>query len=119
MNKNILKIRSFEFALKIVKLKQNLVETKKEYCLSKQLLKSGTSIGANIREAQNAVSKPDFINKLGISQKECDETIYWLELLYQSNYISKELFETLNQEAYELLKMIKSAILTTKNRLNS
>lgn len=76
MSKNILKDKSFHFAIRIIKLYKYLIENKKEYVLSKQLLRSGTSIGALVREAQNAESKNDFIHKLGISQKECDETIY-------------------------------------------
>ena len=76
--KSILKNESFRFAIAIIKLYKNLIESKKEYVLSKQILKSGTSVGAMIREAQNAESTNDFIHKLAIAQKECDETIYWL-----------------------------------------
>jgi len=82
-------------------------------------LRSGTSIGANIREAQNAQSKADFIHKLSISQKECDETLYWLELLQQAEYLSIESFTPLHQQASILLKMLKSAILTTKQKNNN
>lgn len=78
---NIVKLKSFDFAVRIVNLYKYLSETKKEYVLSKQLLGSGTSVGANIRETDNAESKLDFIHKLSIAQKECDETLYWLELL--------------------------------------
>lgn len=78
-----------------------------------------TSIGANVREALNGQSKMDFIHKLSISQKECDETIYWLELLYHTEYISKVEFETLHSQATELLKIIRSIIITTKNRLQN
>ena len=85
--------------------------------MSKQILKSGTSVGAMIREAQNAESKMDFVHKLAIAQKECDESIYWMELLVQSNYISKEAFESVSAEAEQVLKMIKSAILTTKRNI--
>lgn len=90
---------------------------KKEYILSKQLLRSGTSIGANIREAQNAQSKADFIHKLSISQKECDETMYWLELLYQSELLVYEKYNLIHSDAGELLKMLRSSIITTKNNL--
>lgn len=85
--------------------------------MSKQLLRSGTSVGANIREAQNAESKMDFVHKLAISQKECDESIYWLELLEASGFISKEQFKKLQGQAFEILKMLKSSILTTKQNL--
>ena len=115
--KSILKDKSFLFAIRIVRLCQYLAETKKEYILSKQLIRSGTAIGALIREAQNAESKKDFIHKLAISQKECDETMYWLELLKETNYINKEEFESINENAIELLKMLKSAIITTKKTL--
>ena len=87
---NPLKDKSFQFALKIIKLYTFLSEQKREYVMSKQLLRSGTSIGANIREAQNAQSKADFIHKLSISQKECDETLYWLELLHQSGFLEEK-----------------------------
>ena len=112
--KSIIKEKSFLFAIGVVKLYKSLVETKKEFVLSKQLLRSGTAIGALVREAQNAESKADFIHKLSISQKECDETIYWIELLYQTEYINQKEFERINNESTELLKMIRSAILTTK-----
>ena len=99
---------------------KSLVESKKEFVLSKQLLRSGTAIGALVREAQNAESKADFIHKLSIAQKECDETIYWFELLYQTKYINQIEFECMYNDANELLKMIRSAIITTKkNHLNN
>ena len=112
--KSIIKDRSFAFAVRVIRLFQYLTETKKEYVLSKQLLRSGTAIGALVREAQNAESTKDFIHKLGIAQKECDETIYWLELMRETEYINDKEFESINNEANELLKMIRSAILTSK-----
>ena len=117
--KSIIKDKSFAFAIRIVKLCQYLSETKKEYVLSKQLIRSGVAIGALTREAQNAESKKDFIHKLAIAQKECDETIYWLELLKETNYINEQEFESMNHNAIELLKMIRSAILTTKKTLQT
>lgn len=114
--KSILKEKSFLFALKTVKLYQFLCEEKREFILSKQLLRSGTSVGANIREAKNAESKMDFIHKLAIVQKECDETIYWLELFYKANYISEVEFKSVYSDANELIKMLRSAILTLKNK---
>lgn len=114
--KSVLKHKSFAFALRCVKLYKFLTETKKEFVLSKQLLRSGTSVGANIREAQNAESKADFIHKLGIAQKECDETIYWLELLKELEFITENEFESLNNEATEILKMLRSSILTSKQK---
>ncbi|MFN3909261.1 MAG: four helix bundle protein [Flavobacterium sp.] len=114
--KSILKDKSFAFALQCVKLYKYLTEAKKEFVLSKQLLRSGTSVGANIREAQNAQSTADFIHKLSIAQKECDETIYWLELLNESEYVTKSEFEPLKNEANQILKMLRSSILTSKQK---
>ena len=116
-NKNVLKTKSFAFALKIVQLYKSLSIDKKEFVMSKQLLRSGTSVGAMIREAQNAESKADFIHKLAISQKECDESLYWLELLFASAYLSKEEFGSIAGDASEILRIIRSSILTTKNNL--
>ncbi len=115
--KSIIQDKSFAFAVRIIKLYQYLADTKKEYVLSKQLLRSGTAIGALVREAQNAESKKDFIHKLGIAQKECDETIYWIELLKETEFINHIEFESINHEAIELLKMLKSAIITSKQKL--
>ena len=84
--------------------------------MSKQLLKCGTSIGANIRESQNAESTPDFIHKLAIAQKECDETLYWLELLLKTDYINQEMFDKLYKEGNEILNIIRSIIITAKQR---
>lgn len=116
MSKSILKEKSFAFAIRIVNLYRYLVEVKKEFILSKQLLRSGTAVGALIREAQNAESKADFIHKLAIAQKECDETLYWLELLFHADYLSQQEFENINNDAIELLKMLRSAIITSKNK---
>jgi len=87
---NIVKTKSFAFAIRIVRLYQFLVDTKKEFVLSKQLLRSGTSVGAMVREAEHAETKPDFIHKMAIAQKEINETIYWLELLAETNFLTKE-----------------------------
>ena len=85
--------------------------------LSKQLLRSGTSVGANVRESQNAQSSADFIHKLTIAQKECDESLYWLELLRETNYLKIEEFESLHKDGTEILKIIRSIILITKQKL--
>ncbi len=114
MSDSIIKKKSFEFAVRVVNLYKLLITDRKEFVLSKQLLRSGTSIGANVREAINAQSKSDFIHKFSISQKECDETIYWLELLKETKYISEIEFESLNGDAVELLKIIRSIIIATK-----
>jgi four helix bundle protein len=117
--KSIVKEKSFKFAVRIVNMCRYLLENKKEFILSKQLLKSGTSIGANIREALNGESKLDFIHKLVIAQKECDETLYWLELLKESETVSQKEFDSLYPEALELLKIIRSIIIKTKSNINS
>ncbi len=117
--KSILKEESFKFAFEIIKMYKFLVETKQEFILSKQLLKSGTAVGALIREAQNAESKNDFIHKLAIAQKECDETIYWLELLKDASYLDSLDFTKAHKNATSILKMLKSAILTTKQKINN
>jgi four helix bundle protein len=112
---NVFLTKSFAFAVKVVRTSQSLIENK-EYVLSKQLLRSGTAVGALIREAQNAESRADFIHKLAIAQKECDETIYWLELLKETNYLNESDFRNLKFGAEELLKMIRSSIITTKQK---
>jgi four helix bundle protein len=114
---NILKTKSFAFAVRVAKLYKFLCDTKKEFVLSKQLLRSGTSVGANIREANNAESKLDFIHKLAIAQKECDETIYWLEILFSIDLLNKQEFESLFNDANEILKILKSSIITTKSSI--
>lgn len=112
--KNITSQKSFDFSIRIIKLYQHLRENKKEYVLSKQLLRLGTSIGANIREAYNAESDADFIHKFSVSQKECDESAYWLELLYEAQFLNENEFTSIYNDCIELLKIIKSIILTKK-----
>jgi four helix bundle protein len=117
--KKTIKGRSFDFAIRIVNLYKYLSDSKKEFVLSKQLLRSGTSVGALVREAQNAESKADFIHKLGIAQKECDETLYWIELLYEAKYLDEKEFKSIYEEAFIILKMIRSAILTSKKAVHN
>lgn len=111
--------QSFGFTIRVVNLNKYLITEKNEFVLSKQLLRSGTAVGALVREAQNAESKADFIHKLGIAQKECDESIYWLELLMETEFLKAEEFESIKTDAEALLKMIRSAIITTKNKTNN
>lgn len=115
---NIIVIKSFAFAVRIIKLYKLLNENKKEYILSKQLLRFGTSIGANVREAHNTESKNDFVHKMAIAQKETSEVIYWIELLKETSYISQKEFESIYLDATELLKIIRSIILTSKKIKN-
>ncbi|MEO0037223.1 MAG: hypothetical protein RIQ59_434 [Bacteroidota bacterium] len=117
MADNIIKLKSFSFALRIVKLYQFLSSEKKEFVLSKQLLRSGTSVGALVSESEHAESKLDFIHKLAIAQKEANESSYWLELLFQSEYISESQFHSLNSDIVEINKILASIIITAKNNL--
>lgn len=114
MGKRILKDKSFDFAVRVIRICQQLADGRREFVLSKQLLRSGTSIGALVREAQNGESKKDFVHKLGIAQKECDETLYWLELLKETGYISPANFNALYDQCNELLRMLRSSIMTAK-----
>lgn len=114
MGESILKEKSYKFALRIVKLNKFLNEEKREFVLSKQVLRSGTSIGANVVEGNRAESKADFIHKFGIALKESFETEYWLNLLKDSDYISAKQSEALITDCNELQKMLISSIKTAK-----
>jgi four helix bundle protein len=116
MKKNIVLDMSFEFALMTVKLHDKLVK-QKEFILSKQLLRSGTSVGANIREANNTNTLKDFIYKFNIAQKECDESLYWLELLYASDKIESDEFVLYSDKAKDIHNVIKCIIGKSKLRL--
>ena len=113
---NIIDQKSKAFAVRIVRFTRYLQEDKHEYVLSKQILRSGTSIGANARESNNAQSRADFLSKLSIALKEADETQYWLELLEESDIISKSQFESLNDNLTEIIAMLTASIKTTKNK---
>lgn len=119
IKENVFLKKSFDFAVLVVNTSRELVEGKREFVLSKQFIRSGTAIGALIREAQNAESKADFIHKLAIAQKECDETIYWLDLLLATNFITQKQHNELASLAQELLKLLRSSILTTKQKYNT
>lgn len=118
MKENIIKTKSKEFAIKIVELYKYLVEEKKEYVISKQLLRSGTSIGANVSESEYAVSTKDFINKLYIALKECNETIYWLELLNDTNYLDENYYNDIRNLCEEILKILLSSTKTLKKKID-
>ncbi|QSW87349.1 four helix bundle protein [Flavobacterium endoglycinae] len=117
MSESIVKIKSFELAVRGVNFYKWFVSEKKEFVISKQFLRSITSVGANVKEAVNAQSKPDFIHKLSIAQKECDESMYWLEILKETNYISLIEFDSIHQQCKEVLKIIRSIIITSKRKL--
>ncbi len=108
--------KSYSLALRIIKLYQYLKDEQKEFVLSKQVLRSGTSIGAQVREAKFAQSRADFISKLSIALKEANETLYWLELLHDSGYIDNDAFESIYIDAKEVTAMLVSIVKTTKSR---
>ena len=118
MKENVVKNKSFAFAVRVVTLYQFLIEQKREYVLSKQLLRSGTSVGAMVREAEHAETKNDFKHKMGIAQKEINETIYWLELLNETKYLNEEQYESINADAVEIIKLITTIIKSVKANLN-
>jgi len=116
---HLLRDKTFQFAVRVVRLYKYLIEEKKEYTLSKQILRSGTNPGAMVREALNAESSLDFVHKLGIAQKETGETQYWLELLYASNYINEPEFRSLYDDLQEIMKITRSTILTKKKNMTT
>ena len=113
---SVLHDKSYKFALRIVKMCQFLVMQKKESVLSKQVLRSGTAIGALIRESEFAQSPSDFINKLSISLKEANETDYWIHLLYDSKYIDEQSFNSMTKDCGELIALLVSSINTKKKK---
>lgn len=116
MKTNILKEKSYKFALRMIKLFQYLSNEKKEFILSKQVLRSGTSVGANIEEAYQGESKADFVHKLAIANKEAFETHYWLRLLRDSDYLESKIADSLIVDCDELQRMLVSSIKTAKAR---
>ena len=121
MKENIIKTKSFAFSIRIVRLYQYLCDHRKELVMSKQLLRCGTSVGALISESEQAESRPDFIHKLGVAQKEINETIYWLELLRATEYLTESEFKSIHQNAIEIFKMLTSIIKSAKsiNKINN
>lgn len=118
MRENIVKDKSFAFALRVVKLAKYLQDEKREFVLSKQVLRSGTAIGALVREAEHAESRADFAHKMNIALKEANETLYWLELILQSEYIADQSFESIRPDSEELIKLLVSIVKTTKKNEN-
>ncbi|UOB18783.1 four helix bundle protein [Abyssalbus ytuae] len=115
MKENVIREKSFSFALDIVYLYKELVKSENEYIMSRQLLESGTSIGANIREAEFGQNRLDFINKMPISLKEANETYYWLDLLHATEYIDKVEYEHYKSKSTEILKLLVSIVKSAKN----
>lgn len=114
MSESILRDKPYQFALRIIKLYKFIAIEKKEYVLSKQILRSGTSIGANIEEGKHAQSKTDFVHKLSIAQKEAAETHYWLRLLRDSDFLTAKQSESLLNDCEEIQKMLTASIKTAK-----
>lgn len=116
MKDNVVKRKSFEFAVSVTKCCHDLCR-RKEYVLSKQLLRSGTSIGSNVREAANSNGTKDFAYRMSVALRECDETMFWLEVLHASGTLSKEHFENLHAEAKELIKLLTAIVKTVRSSI--
>ena len=114
---NILLMKSDAFSARIVKMYKYLTEEKREMVLSKQVLRSGTSIGANIAESKNAQSTADYLNKQNIALKEADETKYWLNNLYEGGYLNEKDYNSINDDCLELVKMLVASVKTLKKKL--
>jgi len=117
MSESVLSTKSYTFALRIIKLYQFMADERREYVLSKQVLKSGTSIGANIEESVHAQSKVDFVHKLSIAQKEANETNYWLRLLKDAGYIEEKHAESFLTDCGEIQRLLTASIKTAKSNL--
>ncbi|MFQ9063640.1 MAG: four helix bundle protein, partial [Eubacterium sp.] len=113
---NVIENKSFQFAIRIVRLYKFLCEEKKEYILSKQLLRAGTSIGANVTESQQAQSKPDFVSKISIALKEASETKYWIKLLGATEYLSENQTNSILDDCVEIEKILVTILKSAKNQ---
>jgi len=111
---NLIKDKSFEFALEIIKVSRHLIENKKEYIISKQLMRSGTSVGAMVRESERAESKKDFIHKLAIAQKEANEADYWIALLLQSKYLPASELQQIKSQCQSINKILARILITLR-----
>ena len=116
MKENVVFVKSKGFAVRIVNLYRYLQEDKKEYVMSKQLLRSGTSIGANIAESECAISEKDFLSKLYIAFKECAETQYWIDILFETSYMNAQEYESITADCTELKKLLSAITKTTRDR---
>lgn len=117
--KSIIHMKSYSFSIRIVRLYQYLIKEHKEYSLAKQILRSGTSIGANVEEATGGFSRKEFLSKLSISYREARETRYWLRILYDTDYLDKRLFESLKLDCEEILLILSKIQITTKSSLRN
>ena len=114
MKENAIESKSKSFAIRIIRLYQFLTNEKREYTLSKQLLRAGTSVGANVREGVQGFSRNDFVYKMSLALKECSETCYWLELLYETDYLSPTQYSSIYSDATELFKLLTAIVKSTK-----
>jgi len=119
MKNNIIREKSYNFALRIVNLYKYISNSKKEFVLSKQVLRSGTSVGAMVEEALQAESKADFIHKLSIANKESNETLFWLRLLKDSEYLTIKEFDSIEMDCQEIIKLLISIIKKSKQNVNN
>ncbi|MDR0522055.1 MAG: four helix bundle protein [Planctomycetaceae bacterium] len=115
--KNIIAEKSFDFAVRIVKLYRFLCTGRKEYVLSKQFLRSGTSIGANVYEALQGQSRKDFVSKMSIALKEAAETVYWIKLLTRTEYLTSEQGDSIHNDCTEIIRILHSIVKTTKDKV--
>ena len=119
MKENIIRDKCMNFAVRIVNLYRELVKQNKEYVVSKQILRAGTSIGANVVESQHSISKKEFLAKIYIAFKECAETKYWLELLYKTEYISLDEYSSIMEDCNEIYRILAAITKTTRETINS
>ena len=117
MKENILKEKSFLFAIRIINLYKFLKKEHKEFVLSQQIIKSGTSVGAIVRESEHAESLKDFVHKLSIGLKEINETEYWLDLLFATEYINEKMYDSLKSDCVELIKLLTASVKTSKTKI--
>jgi four helix bundle protein len=117
MKENITAVKAIAFAIRIIKLYKVLADEQKEYILSKQMLRSGTAVGALIKEGEHAESKADFLHKMSISLKEANETSYWLFLLHEGGWLKSDVFREYDNECKELIRLLASTVKTTKTNL--
>lgn len=115
---NIIKEKSFAFAIRIVRMYKHLSSEKREFVLSKQLLRSGTSIGALVMEAEHGQSKADFLNKMNVALKEANETEYWIRLLKATDYLSQEEYNSIHNDSVEILRILATIVKSTKGSLD-
>ena len=113
---NVVRDKSFAFAIRVVRLCRHLQETRREFVLTKQLLRSGTAVGALVREAEHAESRADFVHKMAIALKEANETDYWLDLLFQTELLDKQGFQSIQPDAVELIKLLTRIIKSSKGK---